>query len=82
MISKWRLINIVTDGQPIMVGGINPWEYEWVQLVEEPIEVPHPSYPNQMHKMRQYKIDLKNKSIVFAAGEYSNCVWGFYVPEL
>jgi len=77
---EWKFVNIVADGQPIMVNGVNPWNHEWVSLDKEPIEVPHPSYPNQKHKMRQYKIVTGNKTIIFAAGEYSNCVWGFYVP--
>ncbi len=68
------------DGKAIDIDGINPWEHEWILLAEEPIEVPHPSHPNQMHKMWRYKIVTDKKEVVFAAGEFSNCVWGFYVP--
>ena len=78
---KWKFINIVTDGQAISIDGINPWKHEWIELDEDPIEVPHPSYPEQLHEMWIYKINTESKSIVFAAGEYSNCVWGFYVPS-
>jgi len=77
---EWQFINIVSDGQAISIDGINPWKHEWISLNEETIDMPHPNYPNQRHKMCVYKIEAGSKSIVFAAGEYSNCVWGFYVP--
>jgi hypothetical protein len=76
----WKLVNIVMDGQPISIGGVNPWKHAWVQTSEEPVEVPHPTHPSEIHKMRQYKIVTPKKEIIFAAGEFSNCVWGFYVP--
>ena len=78
---KWEFVNIVIDGQPISVNDINPWDYEWFRLDEEPIKVSHPSYPNQTHKMEIYEIRTDKKTVVFAAGEFSNCVWGFYVPS-
>ncbi len=78
---NWEFVDIVADGQPVDLDGVNPWDHEWISLDEEPIEVPHPSYPNQRHKMWIYKIDTGKKTVVFAAGEYSNCVWGFYVPS-
>ena len=77
---EWKLLNIVPDGQEINIEGVNPWNHEWVSLGEESIDVHHPNYPNQVHKMRLYKIDTDEKKIIFAAGEFSNCVWGFYVP--
>jgi len=79
---EWKLVNIVSDGQPIIINGINLWKHEWIRIDEKPIEVPHPGHPNEKHKMWIYKINTGNNSIVFAAGEYSNCVWGFYVPAV
>ena len=78
---KWKFVNIVFDGQLISINGVNPWDYEWLRRDEEPIQVPHPSYPNQTHKMCIYEIKTDEKIVIFAAGEFSNCVWGFYVPS-
>jgi len=78
--TEWKFVNIVTDGQPLRIGGVNVWEHKWEALKSEPITVPHPSHPNERHKMWQYQIKTEKKVITFAAGEFSNCVWGFYVP--
>jgi hypothetical protein len=78
MTDEWTLINIVTDGTPIYLDGINLWDYEWVSLNESKIHVPHPQYPAQEHSMDVYEIKSDEKKVKFAAGEFSNCVWGFY----
>ncbi len=79
---EWVLIKIVPDGQKIIINGVNLWEHQWISLDEEPIKVSHSSYPNQEHDMSVYKIISGDKNIVFAAGEFSNCVWGFYIPSV
>lgn len=63
-----------------MVAGINPWEVaKWISAGET-ITVAHPSYPAQRHTMWVYVLDPKQAESVFAAGEFSNGVWGIYVP--
>jgi hypothetical protein len=47
---------------------------------DEPVELPHPAYPNQRHRMSVYEIESGGRRIRFAAGELSANVWGFYVP--
>ncbi|MCA9120593.1 MAG: hypothetical protein H6822_35285 [Planctomycetaceae bacterium] len=79
--AKWSNVGIVIDGQAIRVGGINPWQHEWHATDQPDIELPHPSYPNQCHRMSIYEISHETKKIVFAAGELSASVWGFYVPD-
>jgi hypothetical protein len=44
------------------------------------ITVAHPSYPAQRHMMQVYVLDPEHAGPVFAAGEFSNGVWGIYVP--
>ncbi|MFL6163726.1 MAG: hypothetical protein ACJ74U_16090 [Jatrophihabitantaceae bacterium] len=68
------------EGGSISLRGINPWEYEWTNL-NRSIVVPHPSYPNQRHALRVYRIGGEDRdATVFAAGELSAGVWGFYLP--
>lgn len=78
--NEWVSCGVVVEGQRINVAGINPWDFAWVSLKRPPVELPHPAYPNQCHKMWLYEVDNAGKKIVFAAGELSANVWGFYIP--
>ena len=77
--SNWKSAGITMDGQPFRLGGLNVWRHKWSRLAEEAVELPHPSYPKQLHRMWQYEIQDGNKRVRFAAGELSAGVWGFYV---
>jgi hypothetical protein len=77
----WRFVSIGFEGDPTDVGGgINPWAVTWVSTHGR-IVVAHPSYPNQRHTMFTYEVEGTDPPVVFAAGEYSNLVYGFYVPD-
>jgi len=76
---EWKSCGVVIEGQPIDVGGINPWSSHWVSRRQPPVELPHPAHPNQRHKMWVYEIEDAGKKVVFAAAELSANVWGFYV---
>jgi hypothetical protein len=76
---RWKTIGVVAEGDDIMVGGLNPWTLEWRSVEEEPLLLPHPSYPDQRHKMNIYEISSGGRRVRFAAGELSANVWGFYV---
>lgn len=78
--NHWKSCGVVFEGQPIDVGGINPWDFRWVSCEQSPVELPHPAYPSQRHKMWVYQIENAGKEVIFAAGELSANVWGFYVP--
>jgi hypothetical protein len=77
--SQWKPAGIVVEGQPIFIGGINPWDFEWHRVQDEPIQLPHPSYPNQKHAMWVYEVESSGQKVRFASGELSANVWGFYV---
>jgi len=76
----WKHVAIGFEGDPVSLGGLNPWELPWHSLGEPPIIVAHPSYPRQRHSMWIYELRVDNEAVMFAAGEFSNGVWGFYVP--
>jgi len=78
--SAWRAAGVVAEGQPIAIEGVNVWDHRWIQRGDEVIDLPHPSYPEQRHRMRVYKIEGGENILVFAAGELSPGVWGFFVP--
>jgi hypothetical protein len=78
---EWKVVGVVIEGQPIDLEGLNPWKLEWRETQEDAIELPHPSYPTQRHRMRVYKMEGAGKIVKFAAGELSANVWGFYLPS-
>jgi hypothetical protein len=77
----WKAVGVVVEGQPVRIRDVNVWDYTWTQLNEPTVELPHPSYPSQLHSMNVYEIKVGGERIRFAAGELSANVWGFYAPE-
>ena len=76
----WKHVSIGVEGNAVSLGGLNPWKLEWRSLDEPSITVAHPSYQHERHSMWLFEIHAGDKTVKFAAGEYSNGVWGFYVP--
>lgn len=78
----WEFVSIGFENDAVdLGGGVNPWPYSarWVGTGER-IVVAHPSYPTQRHDMHVYALAGSDPEVRFAAGEFSNGVWGFYVP--
>lgn len=78
---QWDVVGVVFEGDEIAIGGLNPWEHKWQALGYEAVELAHPSYPRQRHRMFVYEIEHEETKVTFAAGELSANVWGFYVPR-
>ena len=79
-ITEWIEVGVVIEGRPISIGGINPWGLNWQEIEHEPVELPHPAHPSQLHRMKVYQIQSGGKTVIIAAGEVSANVWGFYQP--
>ena len=75
----WRFVSIGWEGDTTDVGGVNPWDVKWTHT-DRRITVAHPSYPSQRHTMFINEVAGSIPAITFAADEFSNGVWGFYVP--
>lgn len=75
----WRLVGVVFGGSAVTVSGVDPWSYKW-QSTGDAIDVPHPSYPSQIHVLGIWGIDTDHGPRRFAAGELSSGVWCFYEP--
>ena len=75
----WRFVSIGFEGDATDVGGIDPWTVGWTSTGGH-IVVAHPQYPNQRHSFPTYEVTGVTPPVRFAAGEYSNSVWGFFVP--
>lgn len=72
----WRFVSIGVEGQPTDIAGVNPWAAEWTATGSR-ITVAHPQYPRERHVMRVYEVKGSAPPVRFAAGEFSNGVWGF-----
>lgn len=76
----WRLVGrIIADGEPMLLDGLDPWKHGWHSVATPPIVVAHPQYPTQRHDMAVQEIRAE-RTVCFAAGEFSNSAWGFYLP--
>lgn len=73
-------MGVVVEGGSIRLCGLDPWSLQWTPAPPWEVRLPHPSYRTQLHAMNVYRIQRDGRTITFAAGELSACVWGFYVP--
>ena len=64
------------EGNGILFG-VNIFDYEWTQTGER-VLVKHPHY-NQHHNAPIYTVNIDGELHRFAAAEFSNGVWGFYL---
>ena len=74
----WKFVNSGVEGN-CNIFGVNIFNYEWEDTGEE-VEVVDPIY-EQKHIFSVYCIKIGSNTVKFAAGEFSNCVYGFYVYE-
>ena len=75
---EWKYVITGVDGRTTLYG-VNIFEYQW-KNTGETIEVLDPLY-KQPHMMCVYRVLIGEEEHEFAAGEFSNCVWGFYTRE-
>jgi hypothetical protein len=76
----WLLLHIGPEGDGVEVNGVRLWESPWMATGGR-ITVAHPQYPNQRHVMTTYQTDSTETEVNFAAGEFSNGAWAFFVQR-
>lgn len=74
----WKFAKSGAEGNCELFG-VNIFDYKW-ENTNQKISVLDPLY-NQKHELTIYNADIGDKMVTFAAGEFSNCVYGFYVKE-
>ncbi|RYE00357.1 MAG: hypothetical protein EOP50_03785 [Sphingobacteriales bacterium] len=74
----WLFFRSVIDGEQLLIDGLNIWEYDWSNT-RKTVTVKDPIY-GESHVMQIYEITDNDKTVKFAAGEFSNLVWGIYLP--
>ena len=77
----WRLVGgIIAESEPMSLDGLDPWSHQWHSVDALRIVVAHPQYPRQRHDFSVSELRA-GRVVRFAAGEFSNGAWGFYLPE-
>ena len=74
-----KAVGVIGEDECINIDGVNFWHYKWIAVGQESIQLPYPKYPGQMHAMHIFKIATADRGILFATGELSAKIWGFYV---
>jgi hypothetical protein len=79
MASNWKFVSSSSPvpGQTPLLDGLNVWEHKWRRLEEPRVVVEDPLY-HQQFEFDVYEIDANGQRIRFAAGEFSNLIYGFY----
>lgn len=78
-ISKdWKHEVTGIDGNT-MLFGVNIFDYPWKNTQRNAI-IHDPLYDHE-YSFSIYTVDINGQEYEFAAGEFSNCVWGFYLNK-
>ncbi len=77
---NWIFYGHCFDGVTFLIDGVNVWAHTWNDMPGQLAEIKDPLY-QQSFSFNVYTINAGPQKIIFAAGEFSNTVWGFYVPE-
>ena len=73
---SWKRVAVCTEGEPVDLDGVNPWEHEWTRVHDLTLQ-PAPS-TNDLFDV--WRIDTGGRTVMFGAGEVSANVWAFYLP--
>ncbi|KAA9327046.1 hypothetical protein F0P96_17550 [Hymenobacter busanensis] len=76
----WHYIGSCPDGERFLLDGVNVWDAPWHDTRRH-ARIFDPLYQQPM-VFGVYELRLPARTITFAAGEFSNCVWGFFREAL
>jgi len=74
----WEYEIFGPDGQ-CKLFGVNIFDYDW-QTTGKRVKVQDPIY-HQDHTFEVWQVEIDGQVCRVAAGEFSNCVWGFYLEK-
>ena len=72
----WQYVTSGVEGD-VTLFGVNIFDYKW-ESTGKRAKVKDPSY-KQDFVFNVYKVTIDGTEHEFAAGEFSNCVYGFYL---
>lgn len=78
--TTWRYVGSCADGEPFALAGTDVWSVAWTPCQGGKATVRDPLY-QQRFEFPVYDLPTRAGPLRFAAGEFSNGIWGFYRPE-
>lgn len=76
----WQFAGSSNEGEAFQIKGVNVWDQGWQLVPGQEAQVNDPVYGKEFI-FRVFTILDGEDKIEFAAGEFSNGIWGFYVRE-
>lgn len=76
--NSWKHTATGTDGD-VQLFGVNVFDYKW-NNTRENAQVVDPLH-NQLFNFTVYSVVINETIYKFAAGEFSNGIWGFYIQK-
>jgi len=73
----WRYVGHCVEGEQFLIDGVDISDHIWHPTDESPVEVEDP-LNHEPYSFDIWEVESNGRHIRFAAGEFSNCVWGFY----
>lgn len=73
----WEFLGVSYAEQPFLIDGIDVFRHEWQRVEGARAAVTEPRY-GQHFEFPVYRVTAEGRTIEFAAGEFSNSVWGLY----
>jgi hypothetical protein len=78
-VANWKCVNWCAEGERFeLVPGHNVWDHNFASTGEK-VAVKDPLYGAE-YQFTVYEIEIDGRTIRFAAGEFSNGIYGFYLP--
>ena len=78
--NDWRFVTATAGSEDtLFLGGRAVWKEEW-RPVGKDVRLPDPHYANQVHVLSIYENGPLDDPVRFAAGEFSNGIFGFFEP--
>lgn len=74
----WRHVRTGVDGNTTLFG-VNIFDYEW-ESTGKRVTVRDPLHGEE-YKFGVYTVTIDGQPYEFAAGEFSACVWSFYLEK-
>ena len=78
--TAWTFAGAVGSSEPFAIDGLDVWQHPWQSVAGAPPAAVRDPHYNQPYQMPVYRIGDGTRSVVFASGEFSNGIFGFYVP--
>ena len=80
MDNDWQFTGSSNEGEAFQIKGVNVWDQGWQLVPGQEANINDPVYGKEFI-FRVFTILDGEEKIEFAAGEFSNGVWGFYVRK-